>query len=248
MDKLSPRFSESFFEVYENLPRQGSGKQICAAGTLGFCRELRESPAVLYLGSGVGGQTFHLAEELLSGTIRAIDSHLPSIERLLEAITARCLWHRVSAMVGDMAHPEQPLENFDLIGSEGRLYRSGLRNTFRVCQELLHPGGDIAFTAAIWRKENPPPAVQASFDLDYPTMGSLDDDQTTIQDYGFDLIGHFTSPDEAWRDDFYPPETRSAKLRAKYANDVAVSAILNRPHGYAHTHPQRKTGAGGNTI
>ena len=228
MNESSPRFREIFFEVYENLPRQGPGNRSCAARALGLCRELREFPAILDLGCGVGGQTLHLAE-LTSGSIVAIDSHAPSIERLQAAIVERGLSRRVSAIVGDMARPEQPFGRFDLIWSEGALYSIGLGNALHVCHGLLRPGGYLAFTDAVWRKENPPPAVKAGFDLDYPTMGWLDDDVAAIQDYGFELAGHFTLPDQAWWDDFYTPmETRIAELRGKYANDVEASDILDQ--------------------
>jgi SAM-dependent methyltransferase len=180
------------------------------------------------LGCGVGGQTLLLAE-LSSGSIVAIDSHAPSIERLRATIRERGLSQRVSAIVGDMARPELPLGSFDLIWSEGALYNIGLRNALHVCHGLLRPDGYLAFTDAVWRKENPPPAVKACFDQDYPTMGRLDDDLAAIQDCGFELVGHFTLPDEAWWDDFYTPmEARIAELRGKYVNDVEASDILDR--------------------
>jgi SAM-dependent methyltransferase len=228
MNEHSPRFWEIFFEVYENLPRQGPGNRTCAARALGLCRGLREFPAILDLGCGVGGQTLQLAE-LTSGSIVAIDRHAPSIEGLRAAIAERGLSQRVSAIVGDMARPEQPCGSFDLIWSEGALYSIGLRNALHVCHGLLRPGGYLAFTDAVWRKENPPPAVKAGFDLDYPTMGWLDDDVAAIQEYGFELVGHFTLPDEAWWDDFYTPmETRIAELRGKYANDDKALGILDQ--------------------
>lgn len=228
MIEPNSRFRELFFEVYENLPRQGPGNRTCAARALGLCRDLQESPAILDLGCGVGGQTLQLAE-LTSGSIVAIDSHAPSIERLQAAVVERGLTQRVSAIVGDMARLEQSLGSFDLIWSEGALYSIGLRNALKVCYGLLRPGGYLAFTDAVWRKKNPPDAVKAGFDLDYPTMGWLDDDVTAIQDYGFELMGHFTLPDEAWWDDFYTPmETRIANLRGKYANDVEALAILDQ--------------------
>jgi SAM-dependent methyltransferase len=228
MNEPSPHFLEIFFKVFENLPRQGPGNRNCATKALGLCRELTEFPAILDLGCGVGGQTLHLAE-LTSGSIVAIDNHAPSIKRLQEAIAERRLSQRVSAIVDDMAYPEQPRGSFDLIWSEGALYSIGLRDALRVCHGLLRPGGYVAFTDAIWLKENPPPAVKATFDMDYPTMGSLDDDLAAIQDCGFELIGHFTLPDEAWWDDFYTPmETRIEELRKKYANDGESLAILDQ--------------------
>lgn len=228
MNRPGPRFWEIFFEVYEYLPRQGPGNRACAARALDLCRELPDSPAVLDLGCGVGGQTFQLAE-LTSGSIVAIDSHGPSIARLEAAAAARGLSHRVSAIVGNMAHPGQPQEYFDLVWSEGALYSIGLRDALQVCHGLLRPGGYLAFTDAIWRKQNPPPEVKAGFDLDYPTMGWLDDDIAAIRECGFELVGHFTLPDEAWWDDFYAPmETRIAEMRRVYAGDAEALRALDQ--------------------
>jgi len=228
MNEPSPRFWEIFFEVYESLPRQGPGNRDCVARALRLCKELPQTPVVLDLGCGVGGQTLQLAE-LTSGSIIAIDSHAPSIERLKVTLNKRGLSNRVQAQIGDMAHPDQLPQSFDLIWSEGALYNIGIANALRVCRGLLRPGGYLAFTDAVWRKENPPLEVKASFDLDYPTMGWSDDIIATIHDGKFDLIGHFTLPDEAWWSDFYTPmETRIAELRGRYDGDSEAIAILDQ--------------------
>jgi len=228
MNEQNPRFWEIFFEVYEDLPRQGPGNRECAARALGLCRELPEFPAILDLGCGVGSQTFHLAG-LTSGSIVAIDSHPPGIERLEAAIAARGLSKRVKAIVGDMAHLDLPPGSFDLVWSEGALYNIGLKSALQICHGLLRPGGYVAFTDAIWRRENPPAEVRSGFEQDYPTMGSLEDDLAVIRESGFGLVGHFTLPDEAWWDDFYTPmEIRIAALREKYAGDTEASGILDQ--------------------
>lgn len=227
MNDRGPRFLEIFLEVFEGLPRQGPGNRACAARALGLCRKLAERPAILDLGCGVGGQTLHLAE-MTSGTIVAIDSHAPSIERLRAVVAERGLSQRVSAIVGDMADLERSPGSFDLIWSEGALYSIGLRKALQVCYGLLRPGGYLAFTDAVWRKDNPPPAVRAAFGSDYPKMGWLDDDVAAIRDIGFELVDHFTLPDEAWWDDFYTPmEARIAELRGKYAHDVEALGVLD---------------------
>lgn len=228
MNEPKSRYWEIFFEVFDELPRQGPGNRDCAVRALALCSELSECPKVLDLGCGVGGQTLQLAE-LTSGSIVAIDNHTRSIRRLQAAISMRGLEQRVSASLEDMAQPKQPPESFDLIWSEGALYSIGLSKSLEVCHGLLHAGGYLAFTDAIWRKENPPTRVRTGFDLDYPTMGWLKDDLVAIQDCGFELVGHFTLPDHAWWDDFYTPmEIRIAALRGKYSDDAEALAILDQ--------------------
>lgn len=228
MNEATPRFWQLFFEVFEPLPRQGPGNRACAARALGLCRALPPSPAVLDLGCGAGGQTLHLAE-LTAGSIVAVDSHAPSIERLQRMVDERGLSTRVRPAVGDMANLELPHESFDLIWSEGALYQLGLDNALRVCNRLLRPGGYLAFTEAVWRTENPPPEVKASFELDYPTMGQVPDALAAIAAAGFSLVGHFTLPDEAWWDDFYTPmERRIEELRGQHAGDAEALGILDQ--------------------
>lgn len=228
MNESTPRFQELFFEVFEALPRQGPGNRACAARALGLCRHLPSSPAVLDLGCGSGGQTFHLAD-LTSGSIVAMDRHPPCIERLEATVAERGLSHRVRPMVGDMARPALPPESFDLIWSEGAFYNIGIEKALRICHGLLRPGGYVAFSDAVWRTENPPPEVKAIFDPDYPDMGRVPDVLAAIERCGFLLIGHFMLPDEAWWEDFYTPmERRIEELRATYAADGEALAVLDQ--------------------
>ncbi len=228
MSETTPRFRRIFFEVFESLPRQGPGSRDCAARALAFCRDLPPTPAVLDLGCGAGGQTLHLAE-LTTGTIVAVDNHAPSIERLRIMAAENGLSTRVLPVVGDMASLELPPASFDLVWSEGALYNIGIKSALRVCYRMLRPGGYLAFTDAVWRKENPPPEVKSSFEEDYPTMGRVADILAAIEGRGFSLIDHFTLPDEAWWDDFYTPmRNRIEELRGKYAGDDEALTVLDQ--------------------
>jgi SAM-dependent methyltransferase len=225
--EVSPRFWELFFDVYEALPRQGPGNRACAGKALGMCRDLPPYPVVLDLGCGVGGQTLHLAD-LVSGTILAVDSHAPSIDRLQKTLAERGLSHRVQARVGDMSRVGEPAESFDLVWSEGALYNIGIENALEVCYGLLRPGGYLAFTDAVWRTDSPPAAVAAAFEADYPDIGRAEEVVTAIEERGFRLLGRFTLPDEAWWDDFYTPMARRVQeLRRIYEKDDEALTVLD---------------------
>ncbi|MBE0656902.1 MAG: class I SAM-dependent methyltransferase [Bryobacteraceae bacterium] len=236
MSELSARFWPIFFELYESLPRQGPGNRACAERALSMCGRLPPAPEVLDLGCGTGGQTLHLAE-LTAGTIFAVDSHEPNIERLRQSAAAHGLAERISAVVGDMCDLDLPQESFDLVWSEGALYSIGIGNALRICHGLLCPGGYVAFTDAVWRVEDPPAEVKASFDLDYQTMGAVSGVLAEIAGCGFELIGHFTLPDEAWWDDFYTPmEAGIGELRGKYRGDEEALEVLEQLAGEPAMH------------
>lgn len=228
MNEFPPLFRQIFFELYESLPRQGPGNRACAAKALALCSDLPPAPDILDLGCGVGGQTLHLAE-LTDGTITALDSHAPSIERLKISAVEFGLSQRILPMVGDMAKLEFPPASFDLIWSEGALYNIGIVTGLRICFGLLPPGGYLAFTDAVWLRNDPPPEVKASFEDDYPTMGKIQDVLAAIDRSGFSIIGHFTLPHKAWWEDFYTPmENRIAELRCKYADNGEALAVLDQ--------------------
>jgi SAM-dependent methyltransferase len=132
-------------------------------------------------------------------------------------------------MVGDMANLGLTPRSFDLVWSEGALYNVGIENALLICRALLRPGGYIAFTDAVWLRDDPPPEVKESFYRDYPTMGKVTDVLAIIDLSGFSLTGHFTLPDEAWWEDFYTPmEIRIEELRGRYGDDGEALAILDQ--------------------
>jgi SAM-dependent methyltransferase len=223
----SPRFWPLFLEVYEALPRQGPGSLACVERALALCGALPAAPVVLDLGCGSGAQTLQLAG-LLDGHLVALDSHPPLVGRLRATLAERALAGRVGTVVGDMARPPFPPGCFDLVWSEGALYQVGLENALRVCHDLLRPGGRLAFTEPVWRRPDPPPEVRALFDLDYPDIGEAGDALAALDRVGFELLGRFTLPDEAWWDDFYSPMTaRLETVRGRYAGDPEALAVLD---------------------
>jgi SAM-dependent methyltransferase len=227
MNQPADRTWDIFLEVYLALPRQGPGNRASAARALHLCQGLPREPKILDLGCGVGGQTFQIAE-LTGGSIVAIDSYGPSVDRLNTTARELGLAGRVVGRVGDMASPDIAAGSVDLVWSEGALYNIGIDRALGVCHPLLRQNGCMVFTDAVWRKPDPPDEVAASFREDYPGMTTTAGLVSLIRHSPLQLLGHFTLPDEAWWDDFYTPmEKTIAVLREKYAGDAQALEILD---------------------
>ncbi|MDI9371370.1 MAG: class I SAM-dependent methyltransferase [Synergistaceae bacterium] len=227
MNCFSPRHWALFFDLFESLPRQGPGNRESAARALAMCGELPPAPRILDLGCGVGGQTLHLSA-MTSGLITAVDSHAPSLKRLRAVVESRGLEDRIKVMEADMSSLDLPPWSFDLVWSEGALYNIGIENALNLCRRLLRPGGALAFTDAVWLTDNPPKKIRDSFEADYPEMGRAADLLAAIVRCGFEVLGHFTLPDEAWWDDFYTPmEEKIGEMRRKYAGDEEALSVLS---------------------
>jgi SAM-dependent methyltransferase len=226
MTEPTPSARETFFEVFEPLPRQGPGSREWTARALTMCEDLPAEPHIVDLGCGTGTQTLDLAE-LTGGTVVAVDSHSPFLDRLAERAATRGLSDRVRPLLADMARTGLPAGSADLVWSEGALYSIGLEPALAVCHRLLRPGGYLAFTDAVWRTNEVPASVREVF-ADYPSMGSASDVLVLLAARGFEVVGHFTLPDAAWWDDFYTPmRSRVAELRARYSHHADATAVLD---------------------
>jgi SAM-dependent methyltransferase len=227
MSSATPRFWEVFFDVYEALPRQGPGDRASAARALELCGDLPPSPAILDMGCGAGATTLHLAG-LSPGVIVALDNHAPFVRRLSRAVTEHALSDRIRPLIGDMGRPPFARGSFDLVHCEGALYFIGVERGLRLWRDMLKPHGHITFTEAVWRKADPPAELRESWAQECPRMTEVQENLTIVAGCGYETLGHFAVPGEAWWDHFYTPmEERIRFLRPKYQGDTEGIAALD---------------------
>ncbi len=221
------KVEDVFWRVHEGLPRQGPGNKACTARAMSLIDSLPETPRVLDLACGPGMQTLHLAELQPTALIIGVESHQPFVEEARRRIFAAEISERVDCLGGDMADLDLPPGSIDLIWCEGAAYIIGVERALSLWEPLLSEDGVIAFSDAVWLTEQPS-ADAISFWQEYPDMQNLNRRREQIAATGYELLGDFILPDEAWLDDYYNPmQANIDSLRQEWQNDTNLLGILD---------------------
>lgn len=217
---------EIFWELHKDLNREGPGNEASTLRALALATGLPGQIQVLDLGCGPGAQTISLARAI-KGRVTALDLHEPFLAQLRKRAEEESLSSRIDARKGDMAALEFAASSFDLIWSEGAIYNMGFEHGLDEWRRYLKPGGYIAVSELCWLRENPPEELAAYWAYDYPAMKDKAANLAIIDGLGYELAGHFTLPEECWRDEYYGPlGKRIATLRAAHSGDAeALSAL-----------------------
>lgn len=218
---------EFFFEIHKDLPREGPGDNASTRRALQLMTGLPERPAMLDVGCGPGVQTIELAR-VTGGTLIAVDTHQPFLNRLLAQVEAKGLTDQINTINQSMKSLDFPDGSFDAIWSEGAIYIMGFGEGLAAWKRLLKPGGCIAVTEATWLKPDPPQEIADFWSGAYPAMTTVEENLKTIESLGYRMLGHFTLPESCWLEEYYAPMLeRVAMLRLKYADDVEKQAMLD---------------------
>lgn len=231
MDFSNPRMRDVFFDVHSGLPREGPGNRDCTERALRLAGRLPGAPKVLDIACGPGMQSIDLAALLPDAEIVAVDTHEPFLEEANRRASAQGVSDRVKATYGDMTSLPFPNASFDLIWCEGAAYIMGVENALRSWRPLLRTGGKLALSEAVWLLPEPPDDVRRWWSEDYPDMRDLEACRALVRDCGYDLLGNFVLPEQAWWEHYYTPiERRLAQVAPKYAGDPVAEAVLRECH------------------
>jgi SAM-dependent methyltransferase len=216
-----------FFELHQDLSREGPGDNPSTRKALALLEDLPPRPLILDIGCGPGMQTVEIAR-CTNGTIIAIDTHQPFLEKLKQRAQAEGLSDKITAINMSMFALDFEARSFDAIWSEGAIYIMGFEQGLRTCQPLLKPGGYVAVTEISWLRPQPPMEVQTYWAANYPRMRTVEKNLEIIRAAGYREIGHFVLPPSAWWEGYYTPqEARIAMLRDKYRDDVEAIQLLD---------------------
>lgn len=220
-----------FLELHRGLPRQAPGGREHTLQALALVPELPLRPRIVDLGCGPGAQTIDLLEAVEGSTVVAVDLLPAMLDELRERAEARGLVDRLTLVEGDMgALPEHVHPaSFHLVWSEGAAYSMGFDAALEAWRHLLMPGGFIAVSELTWRVPDDaiPEEARAFFAEEYPAMRHDDDNARAFEGQGYELIGSFALPEEAWRDPYYQPLlNRLPDFSAAHPNDEDTRRVV----------------------
>jgi trans-aconitate methyltransferase len=225
MDLSDPHTLDLFLSVYGTLPRAGPGNTESTLRALELVSSSNPQ-SVLDLGCGPGAQTLVLADALPKATILALDLLPQMVDAARKNVTRAGFGDRVRVEVGDMAEPPVAAGSQDLIWSEGAIYNLGIERALRDWRPLLTQNGHVAFTEPIWLKPSRPDELSKWWQEEYPAITDEAGVRELISKAGYETVGFFPLPAEAWDLDYYTPmRARIAELRKSHPNDDIADAI-----------------------
>lgn len=215
-----------FFKLYEGLPRQGPGDDKCTCKAFGMIPGLKEAQ-ILDIGCGSGMQTLEIARSSPDCHITAVDVHQPFLDDLMSRAVAAGVAERINTVCASMDGLLFEHDSFDVIWSEGSIFVLGLETGLKYWKQFLRKGGYIALTEATWFVDEPSSIASEFFELEYPAMTSIQDNEQIIRDAGYTLMSSFKLPASAWWDNYYIPlERRLADLEKEYIDNNDMQLLI----------------------
>ena len=219
--------NDIFFEIHQNLSREGSGRNIYTRKAFRLLTQL-DNPRILDIGCGTGEPTLELAR-LSQGDITGLDIHQPYLDEFTKKIEQEGLSDRVKAVNCSMLEIDFPDESFDIIWAEGSIFVIGFEKGLKEWRRFIKPYGFLVIHEMVWLRPNPPQEIYDYWKKLYPGIGTVPENMERIAVCGYDLIGHFTLPEDTWWIVYYGPlEMRIRELRRKYAGNSSALEVIDK--------------------
>lgn len=220
--------NQYFYEVFENMERQGPGSSESTRKAIAACQGWDTAINILDVGCGVGAPTFVLAENFPLATITAIDNHPPFIDQLNRSAAQKGLTGRVKGECMSMLEMTFADESFDLLWSEGSIFIAGFERGINDWKRLLRKGGLLLCSDACWLTDSPPQEIYDYWQEEYPEIDTVAGMLQKIDQAGYAVKTHFISPVTDWTANFYDPmQLLLDAMRGKYAGIDAAREVID---------------------
>lgn len=226
MDAEFDAGSTLFFSFYEGLPRKGPGTEASTRRALALLDGLPSSPRIVDFGCGAGAASLVLAKAT-GGIVTAVDVYPPYLQELESAAASQAVADRIRTVTANMAAPPFPDGSFDLVWSEGAIYQIGFEQGLTRWRQLLRPGGFVAVTELSWLVNDPSGKAVAYWNSEYPAMRGSKDNLVSLRTAGFEPVGHFVLPAEAWENYYGPLQQQLIVFRSEHSENPQARAFAD---------------------
>ena len=166
-----------------------------------------DNPCILDIGCGRGVPTMELAK-LSNGQIIGLDINQSLLDDLMRNIKEAGLSNRVRTMKCSMIKMDFPDESFDIIWAEGSIWKIGFEKGLKEWRHFLKQNGFLVV---------------------HDEIDNLAKKLEKIPNFGYELVGHFIVPSDAWQLEYYGPLERLVQdVRAEYIDDPKALDLLNK--------------------
>lgn len=216
------QYMADFMEVYQALDRWGPGTQ---EDTLKALALVPITPTrVIDMGCGKGFSTSVLAAHTPARVV-ALDNEPAALEQLTQRLTGQGLEGRVSTLCASMTDVPFKSASFDLIWAEGSAFIMGVERALKAWRPLLQPGGCMVISDLVWLTDSPSKAASDFWHQEYPDMQTVATRVRQMQQAGYEVIGHFSLSQQAWRDYYEPLKARVSELTPQMPDALALQEI-----------------------
>lgn len=223
---LITMINKYFYEVFENIPRQGPGSNAETKYAFTSLSDLPANPAIVDVGCGKGVQTLELAT-ISKGHVIALDRHGAFLQELQNTVSQLKLQNKISCLKADMAEMPFMRHQFDLIWAEGSVFIVGYKFALENWRELLKEGGYFVFSDCVWLKDNPPSELLDFWKNEGIDIPSKEEILEKAKEESFKIVNHFTLAKSSWKKEFYDHielAVKSARMKYK-GNEIALKTL-----------------------
>ncbi len=184
-----------------------------------------DNPKIIDIGCGTGIVSLELVK-LTNCEIIALDIDNKSLKIFNKRIRKRNLNDRITTKNCSLLKSGLKKGDYDIIWAEGVIHIIGFNKGFKVCYNLLKPGGFFILTE---------------------TIMNMKKNMSLIDKFGFELYGKINWEKVCWWTDYYEPlEKILKKLREEKINpdlyinlsshEKEISTVKNNPERYDCAH------------